>query len=362
MEDLSGLKGGFMMISLTIDCLTANGLLPVREEPNKMPGRLQEYMWNCKDCGTSINRESMRITTVPVTSKFLSQLDECSDQLVKVFINKGGAAGKEIRSTIAVMNKSSDIAEAKKEIAKTSHIPGITPFLCPVFCSGSDDDSPVVRLTKACDTHKPKWACLIGNIYHHQAAPPGSPDHGAVALGRRMPQRNICQSETRGGFAEFPSAINRRETHETYMLQSSPDGIVGHLLGFPHGNVASILKLLTVEHAPLQVPQDEDPSAYLLTTFAVIPHSAAQQSPETNPIKKPSARSQQGAELPFKPESRAVVSITLAASASLCSDPSSQKRTLTKDRKIKTMTLDSSQAALGIEVFWRLERTDFFIP
>ncbi|KAF3850488.1 hypothetical protein F7725_012260 [Dissostichus mawsoni] len=54
-----------------------------------------------------INREFMRITTVPLTSKFLSQLDECSDQLVKVFINKGGAAGKEIRSTIAVMNKKS---------------------------------------------------------------------------------------------------------------------------------------------------------------------------------------------------------------------------------------------------------------
>lgn len=52
-----------------------------------------------------INREFMRITTVPLTSKFLSQLDECSDQLVKVFINKGGAAGKEIRSIIAVMDK-----------------------------------------------------------------------------------------------------------------------------------------------------------------------------------------------------------------------------------------------------------------
>ncbi|KAK1901802.1 Gamma-glutamyl phosphate reductase [Dissostichus eleginoides] len=38
-------------------------------------------------------------------------------------------------------------------ISFESHIPGITPFLCPVFCS---DDSPVVRLTKACDTHKTK--------------------------------------------------------------------------------------------------------------------------------------------------------------------------------------------------------------
>ncbi|KAJ4946868.1 hypothetical protein JOQ06_008911, partial [Pogonophryne albipinna] len=65
-----------------------------------------------------INREFMRITTVPLTSKFLSQLDECSDQLVKVFINKGGVAGKEIRSTIAVMDRSDDIEVRRECILK----------------------------------------------------------------------------------------------------------------------------------------------------------------------------------------------------------------------------------------------------
>ncbi|KAJ4943764.1 hypothetical protein JOQ06_006260 [Pogonophryne albipinna] len=67
---------------------------------------------------SEINREFMRITTVPLTSKFLSQLDECSDQLVKVFINKGGAAGKEIRSTIAVMDRSDDIEVRRECILK----------------------------------------------------------------------------------------------------------------------------------------------------------------------------------------------------------------------------------------------------
>ncbi|KAI4793160.1 hypothetical protein KUCAC02_032897, partial [Chaenocephalus aceratus] len=65
-----------------------------------------------------INREFMRITTVPLTSKCLSQLDEWSDQLVKVFINKGGAAGKEIWSTIAVMEKSDDIEVRQECILK----------------------------------------------------------------------------------------------------------------------------------------------------------------------------------------------------------------------------------------------------
>lgn len=95
-----------------------------------------------------------------------------------------------------------------------------------------------------------RWACLIGNIYHHQAAPPGSPDHGAVALGRRMPQRNICQSETRGGFAEFPSAINRRETHETYMLQSSP-GMHASGLVFKHGRLSLTKDACRIQSLPL---------------------------------------------------------------------------------------------------------------
>lgn len=57
----------------------------------------------------------------------------------------------------------------------------------------------------------------------------GSPDHWAVAPGRRMPPRNICQSNSRGGFAAFPSSINHKETHESYMLESgnSPDACRG---------------------------------------------------------------------------------------------------------------------------------------
>lgn len=37
----------------------------------------------------------------------------------------------------------------------------------------------------------------------------GSPGHWAAALGRLMPQRNICQSGACGSWAAFPSSINQ---------------------------------------------------------------------------------------------------------------------------------------------------------
>lgn len=44
----------------------------------------------------------MHITTVPLISKFIGQLDKCSDDLVKVFRLKGGCAGQKIRTIMAL--------------------------------------------------------------------------------------------------------------------------------------------------------------------------------------------------------------------------------------------------------------------
>lgn len=49
-----------------------------------------------------VNLEFMRITTVPLISKFIGQLDKCSDDLVKVFRHKGGCAGQKIRTIMAL--------------------------------------------------------------------------------------------------------------------------------------------------------------------------------------------------------------------------------------------------------------------
>ncbi|KAG7330788.1 hypothetical protein KOW79_004757, partial [Hemibagrus wyckioides] len=56
-----------------------------------------------------INLEFMRITTVPLISKFIGKLDKYSDDLVKVFRHKGGIAGQKICRIMALTVKNEDI-------------------------------------------------------------------------------------------------------------------------------------------------------------------------------------------------------------------------------------------------------------
>ena len=59
-------------------------------------------------CGLlQINFEFMRLTTVPLTSKFLGELDRLTDDLIRVFHTKGGAAGRKI---IALMAKTHNVS------------------------------------------------------------------------------------------------------------------------------------------------------------------------------------------------------------------------------------------------------------
>lgn len=53
--------------------------------------------------------EFMRITTVPLTSKFIGQLDKYTDDLLKVFRHKGGTAGQKIRRIMALTAENEDI-------------------------------------------------------------------------------------------------------------------------------------------------------------------------------------------------------------------------------------------------------------
>ncbi|KTF93003.1 hypothetical protein cypCar_00035295 [Cyprinus carpio] len=52
-----------------------------------------------------VNLEFMRITTVPLISKFIGQLDKYTDALMKVFRHKGGCAGQKIRTIMALTAK-----------------------------------------------------------------------------------------------------------------------------------------------------------------------------------------------------------------------------------------------------------------
>ena len=47
--------------------------------------------------------EFVRITTVPLVSKFLAQLDQHTAKLIQVFNNKGGSAGTKIQQTLRPM-------------------------------------------------------------------------------------------------------------------------------------------------------------------------------------------------------------------------------------------------------------------
>lgn len=44
----------------------------------------------------------MRITTVPLTAKFIGQLDKYTNDLLKVFRHKGGTAGQKISRIMAL--------------------------------------------------------------------------------------------------------------------------------------------------------------------------------------------------------------------------------------------------------------------
>ncbi|XP_052423647.1 uncharacterized protein LOC127966582 [Carassius gibelio] len=55
-----------------------------------------------------VNLEFMRITTVPLISKFIGQLDKYTDGLMKVFRHKGGCAGQKIHTIMALTAKNED--------------------------------------------------------------------------------------------------------------------------------------------------------------------------------------------------------------------------------------------------------------
>ncbi|CAL8236185.1 unnamed protein product [Arctogadus glacialis] len=56
-----------------------------------------------------INLEFMRLTTVPLTSTFLRELDRLTGDLIRVFNTKGGAAGEKIGAMMAKMENNQDI-------------------------------------------------------------------------------------------------------------------------------------------------------------------------------------------------------------------------------------------------------------
>lgn len=57
-----------------------------------------------------INAEFKRITTIPLHSKFFSQLDLHCDNLRKLFKRRGGQLGQKLRQIVAQIDDVSDVA------------------------------------------------------------------------------------------------------------------------------------------------------------------------------------------------------------------------------------------------------------
>ncbi|KAF5892345.1 sterile alpha motif domain-containing protein 3-like, partial [Clarias magur] len=51
---------------------------------------------------SEINAEFLRITTKPLRSKFLAQLDHFSEKLIQIFNKKGGVKGQKIKAVLAI--------------------------------------------------------------------------------------------------------------------------------------------------------------------------------------------------------------------------------------------------------------------
>uniref|UniRef100_A0A1A7W7T8 Uncharacterized protein n=1 Tax=Iconisemion striatum TaxID=60296 RepID=A0A1A7W7T8_9TELE len=64
---------------------------------------LQER-WPALFQAVEINAEFKRITTMPLQSRFLSQLDVISENLLRVFAKRSGEQGKQLRSMAAMMS------------------------------------------------------------------------------------------------------------------------------------------------------------------------------------------------------------------------------------------------------------------
>ncbi|XP_030274368.1 uncharacterized protein LOC115582533 [Sparus aurata] len=135
-----------------------------------------------------INEEFMRITTLPLQAKFLAQLDKYTGNLLKVFSNRGGAAGRKIKLLMDPTATSEDIDLKRdcilrclcvyfnedsdtliKEYLNSSHeeaerrIAQTTIGLYVIRKDGADTvDKPVLRNLQSVAFG---WAMLFGLIY-----------------------------------------------------------------------------------------------------------------------------------------------------------------------------------------------------
>ncbi|KAF3855361.1 hypothetical protein F7725_023416 [Dissostichus mawsoni] len=68
---------------------------------------------------SEVNAEFLRITTKPLQSKFMYQLDHFSDKLLQIFTSKGGVKGKKIKEALAITDLCDNINTRRECILKS---------------------------------------------------------------------------------------------------------------------------------------------------------------------------------------------------------------------------------------------------
>lgn len=65
-----------------------------------------------------VNAEFMRLTTKPLQSKFMSQLDHFSDKLIQIFSSKGGLKGQRIEKVLEIAKSSNNINTRREHVLR----------------------------------------------------------------------------------------------------------------------------------------------------------------------------------------------------------------------------------------------------
>ncbi|KAF3859916.1 hypothetical protein F7725_000171 [Dissostichus mawsoni] len=91
---------------------------------------------------SEVNAEFLRITTKPLQSKFMYQLDHFSDKLLQIFTSKGGVKGKKIKEALAITDLCDNtINQEGVHPEKPCNIPNEDPdsFFKEYLASAADD-------------------------------------------------------------------------------------------------------------------------------------------------------------------------------------------------------------------------------
>ncbi|XP_074551477.1 uncharacterized protein LOC141808698 isoform X2 [Halichoeres trimaculatus] len=126
-----------------------------------------------------INAEFKRITTIPLQSRFLSQLDVLSDKLLKPFEKRGGQIGKRLQSILTHMAEVDDV-----DVGRECVIKGLCVYL-------NEDPNSLVREYTADEAFQGSIEDTTVGIYIIKPDATSKPEDIGVVLEGQMILRDL---------------------------------------------------------------------------------------------------------------------------------------------------------------------------